>query len=180
MSYIIISIIILVAVYYATYSISYSDETASALAGLIGIALIAIPFLNNFVGCYDEYVSVKKYNIASLELVTSESTQIKGGFILGCGTINGSTDKQIKYVFLSDEEYGKQIQTLDIKDVYLKETDEEVPQLIEDRKIQKRKHNIIDILWGEKDAESELFTTLERTILIVPKNTIKVKYNIEI
>lgn len=179
MFYIITMVVIVAAIYFITYSIFRDDESSTALAGMVLMVLLAVPFFNNFIGWYDEYVDIEKYKIVSLELMTNTNQETKGVFVLGCGTINSSANREMKYVYVSDEEYGKQIQTLEIRNTYLKETDEETPKLIERTKVVKRKNNIIDYLWNNKQEESVMLTSIERNILVVPKNTIKVNYNIE-
>lgn len=82
-------------------------------------------------------------------------------------------------MFFSNEEYGKQLQTLPFNGTYLKETDDETPQVIELRTVIKKKVTIIDELWG-KNEDYEVGLEKTKYILVVPTNTIKIDYNVEI
>lgn len=179
MWYCIISILIVVVVFLLASKFTYDEDLIFGITTITIIFLFFIPMINYAIGRYTVDEEHKLYNITGLELQNQENSSFYGSFVLGCGTVAGQTSQQLQYVFFSNEEYGKQLQTLPFNGTYLKETDDETPQVIELRTVIKKKVTIIDELWGKnKDYEVGLEKT--KHILVVPTNTIKIDYNVEI
>ena len=180
MIYCIICILILILSYIAIYNIS-DDETASVIVTLLSIVFVGTPFINQFIGEREpiEYQETE-CTITGLELTNNESENLKGMFILGSGTIKGSKTSKQQYVFFANTEYGKQLRTINVDTIYLKETDNEEPKLINIKQKRTRKLNWIDYLWGNKAEEETISDILKGQILVIPTNTIKIDYNVEI
>lgn len=179
MWYCIISILIVVAVFFLASKFTYNEDLVFGIATITIIFLPFILMINYTVGRYTVDEEHKLYNITGLELQSQENSSLYGSFILGCGTVTGQTSQQLQYVFFSNEKYGKQLQTLPLNGTYLKETDDETPQVIELRTVIKKKVTIIDKLWG-KNEDYEVGLEKTKYILVVPTNTIKIDYNVEI
>lgn len=179
MWYCIISILIAIVVFLLASKFTYDEDLVFGITAVTLMFLFSIPVVNFGVGRYTVDEEYKLYNITGLELQSQENSSLYGSFILGCGTVTGQTSQQLQYVFFSNEEYGKQLQTLPLNGTYLKETDDETPQVIELRTVIKKKVTIIDELWG-KNEDYEVGLEKTKYILVVPTNTIKIDYNVEI
>lgn len=179
MWYCIISVLIVVVVFLLASKFTYNEDLVFGIATITIIFLPFILIINYTVGRYTVDEEHKLYNITGLELQSQENSSLYGSFILGCGTVTGQTSQQLQYVFFSNEKYGKQLQTLPLNGTYLKETDDETPQVIELRTVIKKKVTIIDKLWG-KNEDYEVGLEKTKYILVVPTNTIKIDYNVEI
>lgn len=116
------------------------------------------------------------YNIEGLEsnMITSEN--LSGSFILGCGTIENKSSSTIKYYFFKETENGKSLESIvgENSEVYIQETNDMQPCLIKEYNI-KRQNRLFEILFWKEEIKEEL-----RTILVVPENTIKIEYNVEV
>lgn len=180
MIYCILCILIAILTYIALYVLT-GDEIAGSIVMLLLIIFTAVPIVNQFTGVGEpiEYQEVV-CTITGLELNNQEQINLNGAFILGSGTIKGSKVSKPQYIFFSNTEYGKQLRTTDTDTVYLKETDDEEPKLINIKQKRIRKLNWIDYLWGNKAEEEIINDMLKGQILIVPTNTIKIEYNVEI
>lgn len=181
MIYCILSILILLLVYVSIYYFTYDDDSATTIAVLVFMVLAGTSIINNFIGISEpiEYQQTE-CTITGLESLNTEQTKINGAFILGTGTVSSSNNPKIQYVFFANTDYGKQLRTTDTQKIYLKETDKEEPKLINIRQKRVRKLNWIDYLWGNKNEEKIMTDILTGQILIVPTNTIKIEYNVEI
>lgn len=181
MIYCIISVLILILAYVLVYHFTYDDDSATTVAMLIFIVLTTTPIVNTFIGVSEPIkYQQTECTISGLELISSEEDKIKGTFILGTGTVGGSKSTKIQYVFFANTDYGKQLRTTDTQKIYLKETDEEEPKLISIRQKRVRKLNWIDHLWGHTGEEEVSTDILVGQTLVVPTNTIKIEYNVEI
>ena len=180
MIYCILCILIAILTYIALYVLT-DDEIAGSIVMLLLIIFTVVPIVNQFTGVGEpiEYQEVV-CTITGLELNNQEQINLNGAFILGSGTIKGSKVSKPQYIFFSNTEYGKQLRTTDTDTVYLKETDDEEPKLINIKQKRIRKLNWIDYLWGNKAEEEIINDMLKGQILIVPTNTIKIEYNVEI
>lgn len=180
MVYCILCILIVILAYIALYALT-DDEIAGSIVMLLLIVFITVPIVNQFVGVGEpiEYQEVE-CTITGLELNNQEQANLNGAFILGSGTIKGSKTSKPQYIFFSNTEYGKQLRTTDTNTIYLRETDDEEPKLINIRQKRIRKLNWIDYLWGNKAEEEIVNDMLKGQILIVPTNTIKIEYSVEI
>lgn len=178
--YFIIAFIILIINYVVIYFIS-DDDTASTLTILLFFVLACAPAVNCLIGVTEQEEQVVQYEITGLELETKEKESLKGFFVLGTGFVSGGTKETPQYVFFANTEYGKKLTTLPINGIYLRETDEETPKLIEIVTKQVRPARFIDYLWGHKKGDmikSGGYT--KGKILVVPTNTIKIDYNVEV
>lgn len=156
-------------------------DTAVMICSLLFIVMVLAPITNLFIGIQEpvEYQQ-EKYTITGLELVSNENSSFSGKFILGTGKVSGSSNTELKYVFFANTQYGKQLMTTNTRNIYLKETDDETPKIIEIRQKIVRKTNWIDYLWGTKEEEVLDSDKLVGEIVIVPTNIIKIDYNVEI
>lgn len=179
--YFVAMIIVLIINYVVIYFIS-DDDTASGLTTLLFLILMFAPAVNCLIGNTEQEEQVVQYEITGLELETKEKENLKGFFVLGTGFVSGEKkEAPSKYVFFANTEYGKKLTTLPINGVYLRETDEENPKLIEIVVKQVRPARFIDYFWGHKKGdiiEGGKYT--KGKILVVPTNTIKIDYNVEV
>ena len=181
MGYIIFSIIVLVAIYGILYKVTFDEDFASSICVLLFFVLLTTPMINQTIGVQEPFEYQEElYTITGLELKNESSTQLNGHFILGTGYINGSNKDKLQYVFFANTEYGKQLKTTDTNNIYLRETDDEEPKIINIKQKRIRKTNFIDLLWGNKNEEEIVRDDLVGQIVVVPTNTIKIDYNIEI
>lgn len=186
MWYIIISLIIIIFVGILITKI-FDDGELGAISAIIAMFILGfIPIANSviYTGEETEYQQVV-YEITGLEFKTElkEKSGLTGAFLLGSGFATGSseTSKEIYYVFFANTQYGKQLQTIQGENIYIKETDDESPKLVKIMRSGMRTANIIDILWGHKKGEKiETTATEQGQILVVPTNTVKIDYNVEI
>lgn len=127
----------------------------------------------NKVKTYEE----KQYAIQGLENNISTSQETNGAFVLGFGYINSDSKDNIKYYYFKVDELGKKLETLEItnySDIYIRETDDTEPCLI--YVYEETEHNkFFKWLLG-----NHIYTNKTSEVLVVPKNTIKIEYNVEI
>lgn len=120
---------------------------------------------------------VEQYKIQGLENNITTSQNTKGSFILGFGYVNSETQEEIKYYYFKVNDIGKKLETIEIgnnSDTYIRETDEMKPCLI--YRYQKVKTKAYwKWLFGELEKEIQI-----AEILVVPSNTIKIEYNVEV
>lgn len=116
------------------------------------------------------------YNIEGLESNMVTNNNLSGNFVLGCGSIQESNTSQVKYYFFKITENGKSLESIvgENSEVYIQETNDTEPCLIKEYSIQ-RKNRLFEVLFWKEDSKQEI-----RTILIVPENTIKIEYNVEV
>lgn len=130
--------------------------------------------INNKVQISNEYEE-KIYNIQGLENNISNDFKIQGAFILGCGYIDAETTSEMKYYYFMVDEYGKKLESISGNDVYIRETSETEPCLIKTY-VNYEFNDFFKWFLGENG-----FTKTEiKNILVVPENTIKIDYNVEI
>ncbi|WP_288910951.1 hypothetical protein [uncultured Thomasclavelia sp.] len=119
----------------------------------------------------------KQYEIQGLENNIISKENLSGDFILGFGYINGSTDEEIKYYYFKVNENGKKLETITIdnsQEVYIRETNEIKPCLI--YKYQTTVNTgFFRWLFGEDKVDIKA-----AEILVVPTDTIKIEYNVEV
>lgn len=119
----------------------------------------------------------KQYDIQGLEnnIITSKDTN--GAFILGFGYVNSDTKETIKYYYFKVDEIGKKLETLEITnniDVYIRETNEIEPCYLYIYEIRKP-NSFWKWFLGDFENENKI-----ADVLVVPENTIKIEYNVEI
>lgn len=130
-------------------------------------------------GCFTVDAGTVKetlYKIEGLESNMVTNNTLSGSFILGCGSVEGKTSSKIKYYFFKETENGKSLESIvgENSEVYIQETNDMQPCLIKEYSI-KRQNRLFEVLFWKEEIKEEL-----RTILIVPENTIKIEYNVEV
>lgn len=120
---------------------------------------------------------VKQYDIQGLEnnIVTNQHTS--GAFILGFGYINSNSRDEMKYYYFRVNDIGKKLETIEVdedSDVYIRETDEMEPCLIY-RYQETANTGLFKWLFGKGEYKNQI-----AEILVVPSNTIKIEYDVEI
>lgn len=141
------------------------------LAGIYMIVILNQPY--EVIETYEE----KQYDIQGLENNIETEKIAKSGFVLGVGFASASETQNMKYYYFKVLDFGKQLETLEIgqhSDTYIRETDEMTPCLLKRYETRKKKENKF---FGVK---SNSYNVSKETILVVPTNTIKIDYNIEI
>lgn len=169
------------AVFAAAALIDDEDTCVSLLAVLIFI-LVLTPMINQIIwkGETSSYEEIA-YEITGLELQSYENEKLSGSFILGSGYVSGSRSIELQYIFFANTEHGKQLKTAKGANLYIRETDEEAPKLINIKTKIYRRANWVDQLWGHEKGEEIVSETRDSgQVLVVPTNTIKIDYNIEI
>lgn len=180
MGYIIVCVITLIAIGAVLAHFMWEDDVAAILSVIFFIMVFA-PVVNFAFGLtetetYEEVV----YEITGLELHSSNEQYLEGAFILGTGAVHGGSTTELQYVFFANTQYGKQLTTVKGTNVYIRETDEETPKLISIKKKKYKKANWLDKLWDSSQETIEFGIIEEGKILVVPTNTIKIDYNVEI
>lgn len=154
------------------------DSDLGSFIFFVGFIVLMLLFLFSTVNTrvINEYEE-KQYEIQGLEnnIISKENTN--GAFILGFGYINSSSDEEIKYYYFKVNENGKKLETITInnsQEVYIRETNEIKPCLI--YKYQTTVNTgFFKWLFGEDKIDTKI-----AEILVVPTDTIKIEYNIEV
>lgn len=137
---------------------------------VIAILLVGAEFRKETIRIYEE----KQYEICGLENKTNTESYINGAFVLGFGYVNGSSSETIKYYYFKCNENGKKLESIDGTDIYIRETNEQTPCLIRKYREVKNK-GFWKWVFGEGKSRQ-----VEAEILVVPENTIKIEYNVDI
>lgn len=160
--------------------LSMRDEDFTPLMCFGFIALIIVLLLGGLSSCFQVVVreyEEKQYNIQGLENNITTSQKTNGAFVLGFGYINSETTEQIKYYYFKVNDIGKKLETIEIgnnSDTYIRETNKIEPCLIYRYQETKNK-GLFKWLFGEERNPNKI-----AEILVVPENTIKIEYNVEI
>lgn len=120
---------------------------------------------------------VEQYKIQGLEDSITTTQETFGAFVLGCGFVSSDSDTNLKYYYFKVNDIGKQLESIEIdnySNTYIRETNDVEPCLI--HRYQKRRFTGF-YKWFLGDSETE-HTVAE--ILVVPTNTIKIEYNVDI
>lgn len=118
-----------------------------------------------------------QYEIYGLEYKTETTQTSDGVFVLGIGGYHSGTSTNNTYYFFSVTDYGKKLEKLDgnKSNIYIKETDEEKPCL--KKIVEYRKFNgFAKFMFGELSGSGNQ----TGYILVVPTNTIKIDYEVDI
>ena len=118
-----------------------------------------------------------EYEIEGLENKINRDNVTEGTFVLGFAYAKSEAEEEIKYYYFRITDYGKKLETLKIdnySNTYIKETNEQKPCLIAHYQ-QTRNVGFFKWLFGEDIYDTKLAETL-----VVPENTIKIEYNVEI
>ena len=120
--------------------------------------------------CTVEEHSYPKYEIQGLEIKSDVNGYIHSSFVLGCGSVNGKISNDSNYYFFSINEYGKKLESLNVNgNVYIRETDDEVPHL---EVVYKEKYFSG---WMEKMFWRAQETEEIGKVLVVPTDTVKIE-----
>lgn len=181
MVYAIVCVITLIAIGAVLAHFMIWEEDIAAILSVIFMIMVFAPLVNWCVGVtetevYEEVV----YEITGLELHSSTEQYVEGAFILGTGVVHGGSSAELQYVYFANTQYGKKLVVLKESNVYIRETDEETPKLIAIKKKKYKKANWLDKLWDSSQDIIEFGTIEEGKILVVPTNTIKIDYNVEV
>lgn len=181
MWYCIISAVILVIVMFLLFVFCTDEDIILGVTAILFIAIVLTPLINGAImeKYAIEYQEVQ-YTITGLEMFVEQEESLKGCFILGTGSLNGGSSKELKYIYFANTEYGKQLKSAGVNKVYIKETDDEAPKYVKIIQRVYRDITWVDILFGHKGKSIELYSKEVGEILVVPTNTIKIEYNIEI
>ena len=135
------------------------------------LSLITLSIFTVDVGTKTEVL----YEIYGLES-NKETESSSNSFVLGCGILKNSSTTKIKYYFFKETTKGKILKSIvaENSNVYIKETNERNPCLMKEYKI-KKQNKLFELLFWKMDLKTE-----KSTILIVPENTIKIEYNVEV
>jgi hypothetical protein len=120
---------------------------------------------------------VEQYKIQGLESNIETKQETFGAFVLGCGFVNSDSDTDLKYYYFKVDEIGKQLESIEIDktlNTYIRETDNVEPCLIY-RYEKRRDTGFCKWLFGGIEMEHKV-----AEILVVPTNTIKIEYNVDI
>jgi len=168
-----IYIIILVILGIVVSCVTYDEDNFIVVVGIgfiILVILTVIAFFNREV--INEYEE-EQYKIQGLENNMETTSSIRGGFILGFGYVNGKSEQKMNYYYFKVNDLGKKLEKTDT-DVYIRETDKIKPCLI--YKYQETSNTgFFKWLFGE-----DIMRGKTDTILVVPTNTVKIEYNVDI
>ena len=120
---------------------------------------------------------VEQYKIQGLESNIETKQETFGAFVLGCGFVNSNSDTDLKYYYFKVNDIGKQLESIEIdktSNTYIRETDDIEPCLIY-RYEKRRDTGFCKWLFGGIEMEHKV-----AEILVVPTNTIKIEYNVDI
>jgi len=152
-------------------------DCASPTVIVIGAIILVLWVMSIGEGKVIREYEEKQYNIQGLESNISTKQETNGAFVLGFGYINSSSSEQIKYYYFKVNDLGKKLETIEIgtySETYIRETDEIEPCLIY-RYQETVNKGFYKWLFGEFKTSTQI-----AEILVVPKNTIKIEYNVEI
>lgn len=179
MGWLVISIIIIVI---SMIVIGIEEESISCgiLYGLVAgaflsfIAIVLLTIISMFIQEETMVYEEKQYEIYGLENKTNVESKINGTFILGFGHVGGSSSEKIKYYYFRSDENGKKLESINGTDIYIKETNEENPCLV-----YKYKEYVNKGFWKWLFGEGKN-KYIDAKILVVPEDTIKIEYNVDI
>lgn len=116
----------------------------------------------------------KQYNIQGLENNIEIKQKMQGQFILGFGSVSSKTEQEMKYYYFKSSKKGKQLKSVKASNVYIRETDKQKPCLIKEYE-EKEFTGFFKFMFGTCNNKVE-----KNKILVVPTNTIKIEYNVDI
>ena len=134
------------------------------------IFVIGIGIGQKIINTYEE----KQYNIQGLENNIEIKQEMHGHFILGFGSVSGKTEQEMKYYYFKSNKKGKQLKSVEASNVYIRETDKQKPCLIKEYE-EKEFTGFFKFMFGTCNNKVE-----KNKILVVPTNTIKIEYNVDI
>lgn len=144
---------------------------------IFGVILVLLNALSFVFSKKAETYEKKQYDIQGLEnnIITNQETN--GAFILGFGYIDSETKENITYYYFKVDKLGKKLETINIdnySETYIRETNDIKPCLIY---VYEKYENVgvFKFLLGKKEYESKV-----AEVLVVPENTIKIEYNVEV
>lgn len=127
----------------------------------------------------------KQYNISGLESKTSQEFYLDGQyrnfFCIGYGNIHAETNTEMNYYYFKDNEYGKILESVPVKETYIREKDDTMPSLIwiVEERLYKGYPKLNKWFFVARNEDEKQGIKIG-TILEVPLNTIKIEYNVDI
>ena len=174
----IIFIVIILIIFHDCFSCF--EDFILIIAGLLTVLFVIVVLLNILSFIFAKQVKTyekKQYDIQGLEnnIITNQETN--GAFILGFGYVDSETKENITYYYFKVDKLGKKLETINIdnySEIYIRETNDMKPCLIY---VYEKYENVgvFKFLLGKKDYESKV-----AEVLVVPENTIKIEYNVEV
>ena len=134
------------------------------------IFIIGLAVGQKTINTYEE----KQYNIQGLENNIEIKQEMHGHFILGFGSVSSKTEQEMKYYYFKSNKKGKQLKSVKASNVYIRETDKQKPCLIKEYE-EKEFTGFFKFMFGTCNNKVE-----KNKILVVPTNTIKIEYNVDI
>ena len=171
----ILFLIVAIIIGYIIGKINYEEGLGVAFAILIAIIIILIA--NSICGTPIEEYEVVQYSIQGLENNITTKQETFGAFVLGCGFVNSETNEDMKYYYFKVNDLGKKLESITItnySNTYIRETNDIEPCLIY-RYTKCKNEGFLKWFIGENEKSFK-----EATILVVPTNTIKIEYNVDI
>lgn len=127
----------------------------------------------------------KQYNISGLENKTSQEFELNGiyrkTFFLGYGSISAETNTEMNYYYFKENEYGKILESMACKDVYIREVEDGENCLIyvvEEREF--KGYPVLSKIFLGVNKESYKVGQVVERILQVPVGTVQIEYNVDI
>ena len=97
---------------------------------------------------------------------------MSGSFFLGTGHVSGSSE--MEYFFFKENKVGKKLKSVKAKNTYIRETDNQKPCLIY-RYDEYKMTGIFNWLFGDWT-----YRLKKDNVVVVPKDTVKIEYNVDI
>lgn len=166
---ILISICLIVSISAIVIDLDYRIETV--IITIVIMVAVATMILGDYAMGY--YTSIQEYEVEQYKIYGVEDNwEIAGRFTLGTGSIR----ERMKYYYFTENAIGKYIESITATgNVYIRETDDVEPCLIYRYQVTEFKYDFLKWFFGDKKT-----TTLVAKILVVPTNTIKVEYNVDL
>lgn len=127
----------------------------------------------------------KQYNISGLENKTLQEFELNGTyrktFFLGYGSISAETNTEMNYYYFKENEYGKILESMACKDVYIREVENQESCLIyavEEREF--KGYPVLSKIFIGVNKESYKVGQVVERILQVPVGTVQIEYNVDI
>jgi len=129
--------------------------------------------MTGFTYVEESFVEEEQYCITGLQYDSNIYSDGKGVFVLGCGYYKNQESTEQKYFFFQNTEYGKKLIDVYANEFYIKEEDDCKPRVVYTYKIEKR-YGMAKWLLGSES------NTLEAKTIIVPLDTIKINYDVDL
>ncbi len=155
------------------------------ILGVYGVICMSVFLHTDSIYTVTAKYEQKQYNISGLENKTSQEFELNGTyrktFLLGYGSISAETDTEMNYYYFKENEYGKILESMACKDVYIREVEDGENCLIyvvEEREF-KGYPVLSKIFLGVNKENRKIGQVVER-ILQVPVGTVQIEYNVDV